>query len=119
MLRHFVASSAEAETVDLFHSAQIAIPIRKMLHQLGHPQPASPLKTDNSTSNAFVHSDLTQKRSKSWNMRYYWLRDQEASKQFTVNWDKGSNNHADYYTKHHPVQMHTTLRPFYVLVYSS
>ena len=118
-LRHVVASSAEAETAGLFHNAQIAIPIRYMLHQLGYPQLATPLKTDISTANAFVHSNLTQKRSKPWDMRYYWLRDQEASKQFTVNWDKGSNNHADYYTKHHPVQMHTTLRPFYVLVYSS
>jgi hypothetical protein len=118
-LRHVVASSAEAETAGLFHNAQIAVPIRYMLNQLGHPQPATPLKTDNSTANSFVHNNLTQKRSKSWDMRYYWLRDQDASKQFTVYWDKGINNHADYYTKHHPVKVHKTLRPRYVLDRSS
>ena len=118
-LRHVVASSAEAETAGLFHNAQVAIPIRYMLNQLGHQQPATPLKTDNRTATSFVHNNLTQKRSKSWDMRYYWLRDKEATQQFTIYWDKGTNNHADYYTKHHPVKIHKTLRPCYVLDRSS
>ena len=46
-LRHVVASSAEAETSALFHNSQNGIPIRHLLISLGHPQPPTPLKTDN------------------------------------------------------------------------
>lgn len=65
-LRHVVASSAEAETAGLFHNAQVAIPIRYILTEMGHPQPATPIKTDNVTANAFVHANITQRKSKSW-----------------------------------------------------
>ena len=34
-LRHVVASSAEAETAGLFHNAQVAIPIRYILTEMG------------------------------------------------------------------------------------
>jgi hypothetical protein len=49
-----------------------------LLHFLpgfGHPQLATPLKTDNSTSNSFVHANIKQRRSKTWDMRWNWLRD--------------------------------------------
>ena len=34
-------------------------------------------------------------------MQYHWLRDHQTQCQFNIYWDKGSNNHADYFTKHH------------------
>ena len=53
------------------------------------------------------------KRSKSWDMRYHWLRDAALRKYLLVKWAKGILNKADYYTKHfapsHHVQMRTTL----------
>ena len=69
-IRHVVSSAAEAETADLFHNAQQARPIRYILHQLGHPQPPTPIKTDNSTAKAFIHQTMRQYKSKSWDMRY-------------------------------------------------
>ena len=105
-LKHVVASSAEAETAGLFHNAQEAVPIRYMLEQLGHAQFPTPIKTDDSTANAFVHNNITQKKSKSWDMRYYWLRDKEAQGAFRIYWDKGTNNHAYYFTKHHTAKIH-------------
>ena len=36
-LRHVVSSAAKAKTAGVFHNAQIAILIRYMLEQLGHP----------------------------------------------------------------------------------
>ena len=63
-LRHVVSSAAEAEIGGLFHNTQVAIPIRHMLQALGHPQPPTPLKTDNSTANGFVHDNIHQKHSK-------------------------------------------------------
>ena len=59
-LRHVVKFSTEAETAGLFHNAQVAVPIRFMLEKFGHPQPATPLKTDNSKAIFFVHNNLTQ-----------------------------------------------------------
>lgn len=72
-LRTVVASAAEAETGGFFHNAQTILHIRRLLEALGHPQPPTPLKTDNSTSHAFVNRFLCQKKSKSWDMKYHWL----------------------------------------------
>ena len=113
-LRHVVASAAEAETAGVFHNAQTAIPIRTILKALGHPQPPTPVKTDNSTTNGFIHNNIHLKKSKSWDMRYHWLRDKEAQRLFQFYWDRGSNNNADYYTKHHPTYHHKSMRNTYV-----
>ena len=113
-LRHVVSSAAEAETAGVFHNAQRAIPIRVVLQALDHPQPPTPIKTDNSTANGFIHDNIHQKRSKSWDMRYYWLRDRMTQLQFTFFWDKGSNNEADYFTKHFPASYHRIKRSRYI-----
>ena len=113
-LRHVVSSAAEAEIGGIFHNAQTAIAIRTLLQALNHPQPPTPIKTDNSTANSFVHDNIHQKRSKSWDMRYYWLRDRSNQAQFNIFWDKGKNNHADYFTKHHPTKYHRAIRSKYV-----
>ena len=114
-LRHVVASAAEAEVSAIFHNAQTAIPIRNLLESLGHPQPPTPIKTDNTTANGFVHSNINQKRSKSWDMRFHWLKDKTTQKYINVYWKKGSENDADYFTKHHRTSYHRAMRPRYVL----
>ena len=113
-LRHVVASAAEAEVGGIFHNAQTAIPIRNMLIAMGHAQPPTPIKTDNSTANSFVHDNINLKKSKSWDMRYYWLRDRSLQQQFKIFWEKGLNNLADYFTKHHATAHHRTTRSIYV-----
>jgi hypothetical protein len=64
-LRHVVSSAAEAETGGVYHNAQTAIPIRIILEALNHPQPPTPIKTDNTTANGFIHNNIHQRRSKS------------------------------------------------------
>ena len=64
-LKHVVTSAAEAESSALFHNAKPTIPLRCLLLAIGHPQPPTPINFDNSTANAFVHNNITQKRSKS------------------------------------------------------
>ena len=112
-LKHVVASAAEAETGGLFHNAQTGLIVRQALSDLGHPQPPTSLKTDNSTANSFVHNNMKQKRSKSWDMRYHWLRDSKTKGNYNIFWASGKNNHADYYTKHHPPQHHREMRAKY------
>jgi hypothetical protein len=110
-----MTSAAKAETAGVYSNGQEIIACRISLHALNHPQPATPLKTDNSTSNSFIHANIKQRRSKTWDMRWNWLRDKSTHDKLCIYWDKGSNNHADYFTKHHPPLHHLAMRPHYVL----
>ena len=115
-LKHVVASAAEAETGGIFHNCQMALPIRQMLIDLGHPQPRTPIKTDNSTAYNFVNHSMRRKMSKSWDMRYNWLRDANVVKQLLkIWWEKGTQNYADYFTKHFPPKIHKMKRKQYLL----
>jgi hypothetical protein len=114
-IKHVVGSAAEAECGGCYHNAQKAIPIRIALAELGHPQPKTPLKTDNSTAAGFANNSMRQKRSKAWDMRFHWIRDRVAQEQFKIFWDKGVNNLADYFTKHHSPSHHLESRPTYIL----
>ena len=95
LLRHVVASAAEAETSGTFFNAREIIYLRRHLIALGHPQPPTILTTDNSTTADFAQNNLKMKRSKSWDRRYFWLRDEDLQKVLRVNWDSGKNIKAD------------------------
>ena len=109
-----LASATEAEMGGLFHNGQTIIHVSWLIEALGHSQPPTPLKTNNSTSNAFVNKSLRQKKSKSWDMKFHWLRDKQNNKHLGVFWDQGSRNGADYFTKHHPAPYHKLKRLKYI-----
>ena len=44
-------------------------------------------------------------------MQYHWLRDAYLRKYFLVKWAKGTENKADYFTKHVPPAHHICMRP--------
>ena len=85
------------------------------LKEWGHPQGKTTIMTDNSTATSFVHSSMREKRSKSWDMKFNWLRDCQAQQQFKIKWQKGSTNQANYFTKHHPPSHHKIKRYCYIL----
>ena len=116
-IRHVVSSSAEAETGAAFQNSKEAIPIRRLLTILNHPQPpdGTPFKMDNAVTTDFIHSNIRQKQSKAWDMRYHWLRDKSNINEFRYYWDKGEHNEADYFSKHHPPNHHLKMRPKYIL----
>jgi hypothetical protein len=64
ILRNVMASAAESEVGALFLNSQEAIPIRYALKELGHPQPPTPVETDNSTAAGYFNNTIKQKRSK-------------------------------------------------------
>ena len=68
---------AEAETGGVYFNAQRAIPIRIALEEMGHPQPPTPIKTDNASALGYIYDNIRQKRSKSFDMKFHWLRDRE------------------------------------------
>ena len=100
-LKNVVCSAAEAECAGLFHNCQKAIEIRRILQALGHKQSPTSVKTDNSTTNSFVHTTMKLKKSKTWDMRWNWLREKEIQDEFKIRWEKGKNNKADLFSKHH------------------
>ena len=114
-LRGVLASAAETETGGVFHNAQTAIILKRALEALGHPQPPTPLRTDNSVANSFVHFNIKQRRSKTWDMRWNWLRDKQTHNEVDVYWGPGNVNEADYFTKHHPPTYHKLTRSRYIL----
>ena len=107
-------SAAEAEVAAIHMNAKEAIPIRQCLEEMGHHQPATRIRTDNATAKGFVNGTIKQKRSRTFDRRFWWLKDREAQLQFHVVWDAGIYNLADYPTKHHPTQHHKLVRPIYL-----
>ena len=81
---------------------------------LDHIQPATPLKTDNSTTEEFLNSGMKPKRSKTWDMKWHWFRYKEVLEQLIIYWYKVTNNDADYFTRHQPSIHHLQIRPRYI-----
>jgi len=113
-MRAVLSSAAEAELGGLFLNAKHACPIRVTLDELGHPQPPTPIQTDNSTAAGIANDSIKQKRSKAIDMRFYWVRDRVRQGQFHIYWRPGKQNKADYYTKHHPASHHRDMRSTYL-----
>ena len=89
--------------------------IRNTLIEMGHPQPATPVQTDNCFAEGFSNRRVKQHRSKSIDMRFYWIRDRFKQGQFYIYWQKGIKNMADYFTKHHPTRHNRHMRENYLL----
>ena len=109
-----MGSAAEAKVAALHLNAQEAIPLRICLEELGHQQPATIIRTDNQTAKGFVRNTIKQKRSRTFDRHFWWLKDRCAQLQFNIIWDPGKHNLADYYTKHHPGSHHKRVRPIYL-----
>jgi hypothetical protein len=110
VIKNVVASAAEAEVGACFHNAQSGAPLRVTLTELGHAQPPTPLRTDNSTAFGILNETIKQKRSKAMDMRYHWLTDRVRQKQFDVYWRPGREILGDYHTTHHSARHHRYMR---------
>jgi len=95
ILKLVAASAAEAELGALFHNAQQAKIIRLTLQEMGHPQPATPIHIDNTTAVGIVNSTIKQRRSRSMEMRYFWLLDCKAQKNFIFIYTPGQESLVD------------------------
>ena len=57
-----MGSVAEAETGGVYFNAQRAIPIRIALEEMGHPQPPTPIKTDNASALGYIYMTTFDKK---------------------------------------------------------
>ena len=84
-----MSSAAKAESGGAFTNATQACPFQVILEEIGWKQPATPIITDNSTTNGIMHNTIKQKRSKAMDMRFYWLWDRIEQGQFNMIWAPG------------------------------
>ncbi len=108
IIQAVMSSAAEAELSALFINAKTAVSIRQTLIELSHPQPRTPMQTDNATAHALLTNKILPKALKAMDMRFHWLRCHNAQGQFRYYWRSGTQNLADYFTKHHPATHHKT-----------
>ena len=105
-----MSSAAEAELGALFLNAKEAVYLRQILIKRGHPQPRTPIQTDNTTAEGVINNKIQPKRTKAMDMQFHWLHDREVQGQFKIYWRPGGTNLADYFTKHHPPAHHVNVR---------
>jgi hypothetical protein len=106
-----MSSAVEADLGALFIYAKTAVSMRQTLAKLGHPQPRTPMQTNNATAHALLTNKILPKALKAMDMRFRWLRCRNAQGQFCYYWRPGTQNLADYFTKHHPTSHHKSVRP--------
>ena len=80
--------------------------LRTTLEEIGHTQPATPIKVDNLGAAGIIHDTVKQRQSKAIDMHFYWIKDRVKQGKFTVYWKRGQDNLADYFTKHHSPAHH-------------
>ena len=89
--------------------------MRLTLDELGHPQPPTPIHIDNSTTVGIVNNTVKRQKSRSMEMRYFWLLDRHVQKEFDFKYHPGLENLADYQSKAHLGPHHVSVRPFYLM----
>jgi hypothetical protein len=95
IMRNVMASATEADLGAVFHNARDCIPLRTALQEMGHPQAATPIQTDNACAAGIANETVKQRRSKAIDMRFYWIRDRINQGQFIIHWRAGKDNLAD------------------------
>jgi hypothetical protein len=114
LLPSVVASAAEAEYGALFLNGQAAEAHRQTLNDLGYPQGKTPMLSDNSHAVGTCQRAVKLRKSKSYDLRYHWIRDRCDQGHFGISWAKGKSNLADFLTKTHPVKHFKNMRSFFV-----
>ena len=106
-----MTSAADAKIGALFVNSRFAIQARQLLEEMGHPQPPTPIQTDNTTALGFVTKKLQPKATKSTEMNYWFMRDRQDRKNIKYYWKPGKSNRGDYFTKHFCAAHHREQRP--------
>eukprot|EP00957_Ditylum_brightwellii_P206998 15350999-Ditylum_brightwellii.AAC.2 len=76
VIKHITASTAEAEVAGMFMIAQQGLSMHRALMEMGHPQPPTPMHSDNSTDIGIANKIIKPQQSRAINMQYFWTLDQ-------------------------------------------
>jgi hypothetical protein len=97
-----VASVAEAELGAAFQNAQKAAEFCNTLLELGYPQLPTNIMIDNTVAECLAADTINAKRSKSMDVRFFWIRDRIKRGQFCVQQLAVKFNISDFFTKSLP-----------------
>jgi hypothetical protein len=114
VMKPVLSSASEAEIGTLFKNCKRAEILWTTLEEMGWPQPATPVQTDNSTACGIANDNIKQQRSGSIDMHFYWVRDPKQQGHFDIMWRPGKTNLANYYSKNHSAAHHQDIRPIYL-----
>ena len=110
-----MSSTSKAEIAALFYNIKAAIPLCVTLQDMGHVQPPTPVKTDNSTAHGLITKIMTPKASKAMDMQFHYLKCREAQRHFRFLWRRAQTHCADYHTKQHPTRHYMDKQKEYVI----
>ena len=110
MIKTVMSSAAEEELGALYINCPEAIPARHLLEAMGHKQPPTPMKNDNSTALGVVTNKIQPKQTKAMDTNFHWLRCRGNQCQFRTYWRAGPTNKGNYVTKHHAALHNKTVR---------
>jgi hypothetical protein len=68
-----MSSAAEAELGALFLNVKEAVYLRQILTKMGHPQPRTPIQTNNTTAEGVINNKIQPKQTKAMDMCFHWL----------------------------------------------
>ncbi len=81
---------------------------------MGHPQPQTAVHCDNATAVGIATNTIKRQRSRSIEMRFFWIGDKIAQEMYALKWHPGQENLANYQSKHHIGLHHTAVLPWYL-----
>jgi hypothetical protein len=111
IIKAVISSAAKAKIGALYTNARKGVEEQNILGVMGHPQPPTPIQTDNSTAESIIDLQVQPKRTKAMDMRLHWLGDRGVNqKQFRFCWRPGTLQRGDYWTKHHSPSHHRQIR---------
>ena len=109
-----VGSAAEAELAGAYANAQLGVPERDTLKNIGYPQPPTPIFCDNECTIGLTTQTVTPKKSKSMDQRFNWIRERVSLLEFTIPYIPSLQNWADFFTKPLPIWHHLEMVPIFV-----
>jgi hypothetical protein len=81
IIKAVMSLGAEAKVGALFINCHEAVPARHVLEFLGHPQPPTPMQTDNMTALGVLNQNV-MKKMKLMDIKYHWLQCRINQKHF-------------------------------------
>jgi hypothetical protein len=84
------------------------------LEEMGHPQPPTPINCNNSTTVGIANNTVKHQRSRSMEMRFFWVADAVEAGKFDIIYYPVKENLGNYQSKHHLGAHHIAVRPWYL-----
>jgi hypothetical protein len=109
IIKAVISLAAEAKIGALYINYWEAVPAPHTLEFLGHPQPPTPIQTDNTVALGILNNNV-MKKLQAMDMKYHWLWDGISQKQFRHYWAPGNKTKGYCVTKHHAPVHHEAMR---------